>query len=141
MTVAWASCREAVMDNADEVRRETEALGESDLTYINDELIAEFRQAFADSGEGDIEARNESGAMAVAPDPDAGDAAMPEATKTYYGNHYLRLGTCFYWKTNGVGQPCGSGFTMRACNWRSVSATRVSTCSGGFAGYRFVFTY
>jgi hypothetical protein len=129
------------VENAEEVRRATEALGEGDLRYINDDLIAQYRQAFADAGDADIEARDESGSKATAPDPEAGAEAMPEATKTYYGNHYARLGTCFYWKTNGVGQPCGSGFTVKACNWQSVNVTRVSTCTGGFDGYRFVFTY
>lgn len=120
------------------IREETEALGEGGIDWINEELVAEYQQQFPEGPAGDVEARDESGQSAAAPEVE-GEAV--EATRVYYGNRYVRIGSCFYWTTNGVGQPCGWGFRVRACNWRSVSVTRIASCAGGYAGYRFVFTY
>jgi hypothetical protein len=82
----------------------------------------------------------------AAPSPEeldalTGDLEVVDSTTTRYGNHPMRLGTCLYWITNGVGQPCGSGYTVKACNRRSAAQTQSTYCSVRFWGYRFAFTY
>jgi hypothetical protein len=125
------------MADLEQVRNETRAalgLGDdADLSYITEELVAEYEGV---SGEGRIVVVKEDGSPAS--ESDIGEST--ESTATYYGNHPMRLGTCLYWKTSGVGGPCGSSFTGKACNWRSASQTQVSWCST-YPGYRFGFSY
>lgn len=126
------------MADIEQVKQATREVLDNDddsLDYVDDELIAEYEGLPA--GEGVVVVRADGSS---ASEDDIAEIG-PESTKTYYGNHAMRLGTCFYWKTNGVGQPCGSGFTGKACNWRSVQATQIQLCPGGFWGYRFTFTY
>jgi len=126
------------------IRRDTaQALGlGSDvlLDWITEELVARYQ---AIEGAADpVAFRREDGAAAREEEV-AGIASEFEAatgTTTRYGNHPMRLGTCFYWITNGVGAPCGSGFTGKACNWRTVQASQLQYCST-YWGYRFVFSY
>lgn len=123
----------------EEARSQTSAalgLPEAELEHITQELIDEY-EAMASSGDGNLSAWRADGSAAAEKDV----ADVVEGTATYYGNHPMRLGTCLYWKTNGVGQPCGSGFTVKACNWRSAAQTVISSCGGGFNGYRFTFSY
>ncbi len=141
----------ATVDEVQQATREVLELGEDEsLDYITQELIDAAEQAFLGQEEGNIAVVREDGTPATeedvgeapAPAPEDGAAVVtPQATKVYYGNHPWRLGSCFYWLTNGVGQPCGSGFSVKACNWKSVKQEWVQSCSGGFSGYRFTFTY
>ena len=127
------------MSEADQVREATRStldLGaDADLSYITDALITEYKR-FKGSPKGMSVQR----ADGTAADP-AAAATITAATATYYGNHPARIGTCLYWKTNGVGQPCGTGFVVKACNWKTAAQTWVTACSGGYAGYRFAFSY
>jgi len=121
----------------EQIRQETRAvleLGDDvDLNYITEELVAEYQRV---AGEGRIVVVAEDGS----PASESAIGESTESTATYYGNHPMRLGTCLYWKTSGVGAPCGTSFTGRACNWKSASQTQVSWC-GTYAGYKFVFSY
>lgn len=132
------------MPDLEAIRRETrETLGlppDADLSYITDELVARYL-AIEESGE-PVAFRREDG-MPVDPSEVAAFAGEIEATTgstIRYGNHPMRLGTCFYWITNGVGAPCGSGFSGKACNWKTVLQSQLTYCSG-YWGYRFTFTY
>jgi hypothetical protein len=129
------------MADTEQVKQETRELLQADendpLDHITDELITEYEGLVGEADSGVLVVRADGSQAA---DEDIAEAG-PESTKVYYGNHSMRLGTCFYWKTNGVGQPCGSGFTAKACNWRSVQATQLQLCPGVFWGYRFTFTY
>jgi len=132
------------MADLEAIRRDTrETLGlsdDADLSYITDDLVERY-EAVVEPGEPVAYLRADGLALTA---DQAGSIASEidstSGTTTRYGNHALRLGTCFYWITNGVGAPCGSGFSGKACNWRSVQATQLSYCSG-YWGYRFTFTY
>jgi hypothetical protein len=130
------------MATVDEVKKDTrEMLGLEDedaLDHVTEDLIKEYEERFAEADSERISVIREDGTAAS--EDDIAEIGA-ESTATHYGNRYMRLGTCFYWMTNGVGQPCGSGFSARACNWRSASAAWIQTCPGGFGGYRFTFTY
>jgi len=134
----------APMPDLEAIRRETrETLGlpaDADLGYINDELVARYL-AVEEAGE-PVAFRREDGSSVTDSEMAAiaSEAEIAAGSTTRYGNHPMRLGTCFYWITNGVGAPCGSGFTGKACNWRSVQQTQLTYCSG-YWGYRFTFTY
>jgi len=57
------------------------------------------------------------------------------------GRTFLGLNAVESRRTIGVGQQCGSGFSARAWNWKSVRQEPVQSCSGGFSGNRFTFTF
>lgn len=114
---------------------------DADLSYITDELVARYEAFDADVDR--VGYLREDGA---APSPEelqalTGEPEATVSTMTRYGNHPMRLGTCLYWITNGVGQPCGSGYSVKACNWRTAAQSALTYCSGRFWGYRFTFTY
>jgi hypothetical protein len=115
--------------------RETLELAENEVAFIDQGLVDEYEALPASMG-GEVEVWRADGSTVLS----AEVGEVVEGTATYYGNHPARIGSCLYWKTNGVGQPCGSGFTARACNWRTAQQTVVATCSGGYLGYRLTFS-
>jgi hypothetical protein len=127
----------------DEVRASTASLfGESsDDDGLTQELIDEFERSFIDAGETEgVSLVDATGSVVSVGEGIAGaEAATSTLSYVYYGNHPAQIGTCLYWKTNGVGGPCGTAFVGRACGWRTASRTQVASCSGGYAGYRLTF--
>jgi surface antigen len=125
------------VDIAREATREIFGLPrDADLDYITEDLIDEYA-GLVEVADASVSARRSDGSAATT--EEIGEVV--ESTATFYGNHPMRLGTCLYWKTNGVGQPCGSGFTAKACNWKSAAQASITSCPGGFSGYRFTLTY
>jgi hypothetical protein len=132
------------MEDLDAIKRETrETLGlpdDTDLSYITDELATRYL-SFDAAVERVGYAREDGSILSAEKATAMASDADTESTVTRYGNHPMRLGTCLYYTTNGVGQPCGTGYSVKACNWRTAAQTQLTYCAGRFWSYRFTFTY
>jgi hypothetical protein len=132
----------SVVATLDEVRANTGALfGDGDVGSLTQELVNEYERAFGDSAEanGVILLSGDGSQTVAAEGIEAADAATLTLSFVYYGNHPAQLGGCLFWKTNGVGGPCGTTFIGRACGWRTASRVQVASCAGGYPGYRLTF--
>lgn len=118
------------MGNVEQVVAATREVLGADIAvdHIDDQLLEGYEASLRDGTAEKVEV------------PKAGSS--PEArTNVQFGNHPAVLGGDFMFTTNGVGQPCGTGFSGHATGWESVRQEQVENCSGRFPGYKFTFTY
>jgi hypothetical protein len=107
-----------------------EALGSDvSVAHIDEALLREYEVALQEETAKEVEA------------PDEADASPEARTKVLFGNHPVRRGDDFMFKSNGAGQPCGTGFVLHVKGWQSIAQTQVEMCPGHFPGYKFTFSY
>lgn len=119
------------MSNVEQISAATrDALGpEASIDYIDDQLLAEYEASL-----------REGTAETVGPPSEA--HGSPEARTTVrLGNSLAIIGSDSMYKTNGAGQPCGTGLIEHVRGAVSVHGDPIESCPRGVTGYRYTFTF
>lgn len=119
------------MNDVEQVAAATQKMLGPDVSvdHIDVSLIEEYEKCLQDGTAEEVDASSNA------------DVSPEARTRVLFGNHPAFLGTDFMFKSNGAGQPCGSGFVLHATGWQSIQQDRVENCPGHFPGYKFTFTY